>query len=58
MRQLRDNLNPFFLPEQTFLNMYRFSRAQAQLLFLEIEPFLNAGQRLTRIPPVVQVSVN
>lgn len=34
--------------------MYRFSRAQAQLLFLEIEPFLNAGQRLTRIPPVVQ----
>lgn len=56
LRQLRDNSDPFALPDHTFKGMYRLPKDLVNALVNEIRPFLGEGGRVTAIP--VELKVN
>lgn len=57
-RQLRDASNPFDMSDEAFRRLYRFPRELAHELFVEeISPFLQDGNRSTKIPKVVRFLV-
>lgn len=49
-RTLRNESNPFELPDEEFRKMYRLTKELAQNLIAELEPHMNHGQRNTRLP--------
>ncbi|KAJ8915892.1 hypothetical protein NQ315_015505 [Exocentrus adspersus] len=53
-RALRDNSNPFELPEDVFRKIYRLNVDAASGLFQQMLPFWDQGVRVTRTPPVVR----
>lgn len=54
-RRLRDNTNPFEMPEERFREVFRLSRDAALILVDEIRPYLPQGQRKTFIPIPLRV---
>lgn len=56
-RNLRDVLNPFELPESSFKDIFRFSKATAQYVVDQLIPHLQQPQRCTAVPPFLRVSI-
>lgn len=56
LQRLRDESNPFDLPEGIFRGKYRLSRDLARALADELRPHLPQGQRATRVPVELRVS--
>lgn len=56
-RNLRDHLNPFELPENTFREIFRFSKATAQYVVDMLIPSLTQTVRSTALPPFMRVSI-
>ncbi|XP_055917651.1 putative nuclease HARBI1 [Eupeodes corollae] len=54
-RRLRDNTNPFEMPEERFRELYRLSRDAALILVEEMRPHMRQGQRTTFIPIPVRI---
>ncbi|XP_018406824.1 PREDICTED: putative nuclease HARBI1 [Cyphomyrmex costatus] len=54
-RTLRDMLDPFALPEQQFIGMYRLSRNMTRTLVQELEPHLPPQKNALAIPNELKV---
>lgn len=53
-KTLRDDSDPFQMPEENFRQSFRLSRDAAFDLFLEIEAHMEVSRRNTKIPPVIK----
>lgn len=54
-RRLRDMLDPFVLPENEFMGMYRLSRNMTRALVEALEPHLPPRRRALGIPNELKV---
>ncbi|KYN17310.1 Putative nuclease HARBI1 [Trachymyrmex cornetzi] len=54
-RSLRDTQNPFDVSDNTFLKLYRLSKAATVQLIEELKNFMPVPQRKTAIPQLLQV---
>ncbi|KAJ8912376.1 hypothetical protein NQ315_014744, partial [Exocentrus adspersus] len=54
---LRDNSNPFNLPDEHFRRSFRLNKDLAQAFINELRPFLDDGVRSTRIPVELRILI-
>nr|XP_012217247.1 PREDICTED: uncharacterized protein LOC105669078 [Linepithema humile] len=54
-RRLRDMLDPFALPENEFMGMYRLTRNMTRILVETLEPYLSPRRRALGIPNELKV---
>ena len=52
-RHLRDNYDPFHLPEARFIELFRLNKEAALKLLRELSPFMMEGVRITFVPKAV-----
>lgn len=55
MRQLRDDSDPFALPDGVFTGKYRLSKDLVRSLIEELRPFLQEPERMTGVPVQLKV---
>ncbi|XP_031348432.1 putative nuclease HARBI1 [Photinus pyralis] len=54
-RMLRDHSNPFEIPEDRFIELYRLNRACARYLLTTINPYLEEGVYRNTVPNILKV---
>lgn len=52
---LRDNTDPFYLPEARFVELFRLKKDTALVLLRQVSPFMKDGVRTTFIPKSIRM---